>query len=85
MNPTMKDLGIDRLSPEQQLALALEIWDNLRTQPQSAPLPPELRDWAANQFSEEQIVEGVREIQRTGGVELKDFIHELNAAARAHE
>jgi putative addiction module component (TIGR02574 family) len=29
MNPTLKDLGIDRLSPEQQIALALEIWENL--------------------------------------------------------
>jgi putative addiction module component (TIGR02574 family) len=25
----MKDLGIDRLSPEQQIALALEIWESL--------------------------------------------------------
>jgi putative addiction module component (TIGR02574 family) len=26
---TMKDLGIDRLSPEQRIALALEIWESL--------------------------------------------------------
>ena len=29
MGPSMKDLGIDRLSVEQQIALALEIWQNL--------------------------------------------------------
>ena len=29
MGPTMKDLGIDRLNPEQQIALALEIWESL--------------------------------------------------------
>ncbi len=29
MGPTMKDLGIDRLSPDQQIALALEIWESL--------------------------------------------------------
>ncbi len=29
MAPTMKDLGIDRLSPEQRIALALEIWESL--------------------------------------------------------
>jgi putative addiction module component (TIGR02574 family) len=29
MTPTMKELGIDRLSPEQQIALALEIWESL--------------------------------------------------------
>jgi putative addiction module component (TIGR02574 family) len=26
---TMKDLGIDRLPPEQRIALALEIWESL--------------------------------------------------------
>ena len=29
MTVTMKDLGIDRLSPEQKVALALEIWESL--------------------------------------------------------
>ena len=29
MAPTMKDLGIDRLSPEDRIALALEIWASL--------------------------------------------------------
>ena len=29
MAPTMKDLGIDWLSPEQRVALALEIWESL--------------------------------------------------------
>jgi putative addiction module component (TIGR02574 family) len=29
MTPTMKDLGIDRLSPEQRIALAMEIWESL--------------------------------------------------------
>ncbi len=29
MTPTMKDLGIDRLSSEQRVALALEIWESL--------------------------------------------------------
>jgi putative addiction module component (TIGR02574 family) len=29
MAPTMKELGIDRLSPEQRITLALEIWESL--------------------------------------------------------
>ena len=29
MAVTMKDLGIDRLSPEERVALALEIWESL--------------------------------------------------------
>jgi len=28
-SPTMKDLGIDQMSPEQRIALALEIWESL--------------------------------------------------------
>lgn len=29
MTATMKELGLDRLSPEQKVALALEIWESL--------------------------------------------------------
>lgn len=29
MGPTMKDFGIDGLSPEDRIALALEIWESL--------------------------------------------------------
>jgi putative addiction module component (TIGR02574 family) len=29
MRPTMRDFGIDRLSREQRIALALEIWESL--------------------------------------------------------
>ena len=29
MSVTMKELGIDRLTPEQKVALALEIWESL--------------------------------------------------------
>jgi len=29
MTPTMKDFGIDRLNPEQRVALALQIWESL--------------------------------------------------------
>lgn len=29
MSPTMKDLGIDHLTPKQRVALALEIWESL--------------------------------------------------------
>jgi putative addiction module component (TIGR02574 family) len=29
MRPTMKDLGIDQMSPEDRIALALEIWESL--------------------------------------------------------
>ena len=42
-----------------------------------AQLTPELLEWARGQFSEEEIVAGLREIRATGGLKLKDFLHEL--------
>jgi hypothetical protein len=38
-------------------------------------------NWALQQFSEEEIVAGLREIRETGGLEFKDFVHELERAA----
>jgi putative addiction module component (TIGR02574 family) len=43
MSPTMKDLGIDRLSPEQRVALALEIWESLEDARPRARLTAEQR------------------------------------------
>jgi hypothetical protein len=47
----------------------------------SEKLPPELLEWARRDFNEEEFLEGLREIERTGGLELKDFIHELEQEA----
>lgn len=44
-------------------------------------VPPEVRAWALEQFSEEEIVAGLREVRETGGLELSDFIHELEQIA----
>ena len=43
MAPTMKDLGIDRLSPEQRVALALEIWESLGEERPAGRLTAEQR------------------------------------------
>jgi putative addiction module component (TIGR02574 family) len=48
MSPTMKALGIDRMSPEERIALALEIWESL-----GESRPP-------GQLSEEQKAELLR-------------------------
>jgi len=44
----------------------------------------DLRAWATQQFTEEEIAAGIREIRATGGVELSEFISDLEQAA-AHE
>lgn len=38
MAVSMKELGIDRMSPEDRLALVQEIWDGLATEADRAPL-----------------------------------------------
>lgn len=42
MTPTIQDLGIDRLSPEQRLRLIGEIWDSLSIH--STPIPESHRE-----------------------------------------
>lgn len=41
-------------------------------------LTPEQLAWARNQFTEEEILAGLREFRETGGLELKDFIQEID-------
>lgn len=40
-------------------------------------LTPEFLEWARNEFTEEQIIASLEEVERTGGKELSEFIHEL--------
>jgi putative addiction module component (TIGR02574 family) len=59
MNPTMKDLGIDRLNPEQRIALALEIWESLGDARSAAPLTAEERSELARRDAELDASPGV--------------------------
>jgi hypothetical protein len=40
-------------------------------------LSPELLEWARRQFTEEEILVGLRELREKGGQELADFLPEL--------
>jgi hypothetical protein len=48
----------------------------------STKLSPELLKWAQEDISEEEVIAGLREIRQTGGLQLSDFLHELEAAIR---
>lgn len=50
--PTMRDFGIDDLSPEERFALALEIWDSLDAGPVVPPASPERRAELARRAEE---------------------------------
>src|SRR5689334_4256903 len=44
---------------------------------QTPPLPPEVRQWALSQHTEEEIVAALREVREKQGPELGELIHEL--------
>jgi hypothetical protein len=49
------------------------------------PIPPDLLEWARQTVNEEDILADLREIEETGGFELKDFIDEIRARATPGE
>jgi len=53
--------------------------------PRSEALTPELLEWANGLFTDEEVIAGMNEIRQTGGLELKDFIQELEQEAMAHD
>jgi hypothetical protein len=45
-------------------------------------LTPELAAWEGQAFDREAFLAGLRQVEETGGVELKDFLHELEEGSR---
>jgi hypothetical protein len=45
-------------------------------------IPPEIVEWARQTFDPEEFLADVREIETTGGLQLEDFIAEIEARAR---
>ena len=50
-----------------------------------AALTLDIVESAKSQFNAEEVVAGFREIRATGGLELGDFLHELEQAAGPDE
>jgi hypothetical protein len=46
-------------------------------------IPPEMLAWARQTFDEKEFLADIREIEATRGVQLEDFITELEARARS--
>lgn len=45
-------------------------------------LPPALREWEDRTFDRAAFLAGLREVEQAGGVELNDFLHELEEGPR---
>ena len=59
MAATMKELGIDRLSPEERVALALEIWESLGEARPQARLTAEQRAELTRRDAELDAIPGI--------------------------
>ena len=46
-------------------------------------IPPELLEWARQTFDEEEFLAQVHEMEVTGGLQLEDFIAQIEAQARS--
>jgi hypothetical protein len=44
---------------------------------------PELRAWLLQQYTREDLLAGLNEVKEKGGLELQDFIHELEQVVKA--
>jgi hypothetical protein len=53
--------------------------------PRPVPVTPELRERARRELNEEELVAALREVRQTGGLQLKDFLPDLERAAGADE
>jgi hypothetical protein len=49
------------------------------------PLTPELREWLLQDFNEEEVLADFREVREKGGLELHEFIQELEQVVCDHE
>ncbi len=52
MGTSMKELGLDRLTPDQRVNLALEIWESLGEERPVGPLSPDQRAELARRDAE---------------------------------
>jgi hypothetical protein len=46
-------------------------------------IPPEILEWARQTFDKEEFLTQLREIEETGGLQLEEFLAELEARARS--
>jgi hypothetical protein len=45
-------------------------------------IPPHILEWARQTFDKEEFLADIREIEATGGLQLEDFIAEIEARVR---
>jgi hypothetical protein len=79
--------GTPTPSPQQQEFLAENITPEMRewARQSKEQLTPEILEWARQQINVEEILASIREVRETGGLELRDFVQELEQLASDRE
>jgi hypothetical protein len=79
--------GTPTLSPQQQEFLTENITPEMRewARQSKEQLTPEILEWARQQINVEEILASIREVRETGGLELRDFVQELEQLASDRE
>ena len=49
------------------------------------PIDPEIKKWALEQFSEEELFAGLEEIRQTGGLQIQDLLAVFDEVATKDE
>jgi hypothetical protein len=65
---------------EAELSMWRALWDHTRV-----PLTPELRQWLLEQDTEEDLEAALRDMRENGGLELHEFLPELEQIVRNGE
>jgi hypothetical protein len=81
LNPEARDQVLFAVSRELRLH-EQRTGENGTGLPQQQVHSPELRDWIRQRYPIAETLAALREIREKGGLELADFIHELEEAAR---
>jgi hypothetical protein len=63
----------------------LREWARRRYLPMTGPITPELLEWARRTIDMEQLLAGMREIEATGGLDIKDLIDEVEQEVPSRE
>jgi len=79
--------GTPTPSPQQQEFLTENITPEMRewARQSKEQLTPEILEWARQQINVEEILASIREVRETGGLELRDFVQELEQLASDRE
>lgn len=85
-----REASIEAQRASQPLIFPTELvelreWAHRRHFPDYHPVTPELLEWARRTFSEEEHLAGLREIEATGGVDIKDLFDDLEQEATPRE